>query len=202
MSRRALLAFASATTMAAAFVLQLSAASAAEAQRPSEPIAAAAFDMLKKHCSRCHQDGSLVDRLKPVKNFGNILHLDEIAKMPQYIQPGNPDGSLIFNQLAKQEMPYDLYYEQKPGLPEPSADELKALRTWIESLKTQTASACAARKFVSNGDIVAAISDDLKKTQNARVKGMRYLTLTNLYNACASDEELEVYRQGAVKLLN
>jgi hypothetical protein len=202
MSRRALLAFASATTMAAAFVLQLSAASAAEAERPSDPTAAAAFDMLKKHCSRCHQDGSLVDRLKPVKNFGNILHLDEIAKMPQYIQPGNPDGSLIFNQLAKQEMPYDLYYEQKSGVPEPTADELKALRTWIESLKTQTASACATRKFVSNGDIVASISDDLKKTQNARVKGMRYFTLTNLYNACVSDEELEVYRQGAVKLLN
>ena len=78
--------------------------------------------------------------------------------MPQFIQPGNPDGSLIFNQLAKQEMPYDLYYERKTGVPEPSADELKALRAWIEGLEDAERGACATRKFVANGDMVASIA--------------------------------------------
>ena len=50
--------------------------------------------------------------------------------------------------------------------------------------------------------MVAAIAGDLQKQPDHRVKGMRYFVLTNLYNSCATDEALDVYRQGIVKLLN
>ena len=46
---------------------------------PSDPVAKAAFDVLEKHCSRCHQQGKLVERERPAKNFGNILKLEEIC---------------------------------------------------------------------------------------------------------------------------
>src|SRR5262245_36812418 len=43
---------------------------------PSDPIAKAAFEVLEKNCSRCHQSGRLVSRERPAKQFGNILKLD------------------------------------------------------------------------------------------------------------------------------
>jgi len=73
---------------------------------PSDPAAKAAFDVLEKHCSRCHQDGRLSKRLKPAKNFGFVLRLDELAKTPQLVLPGNPDGSKLFNRVVNKEMPY------------------------------------------------------------------------------------------------
>ena len=143
---------------------------------------------------------SSVNRLRPAKNFGNILDLAQLARDPSLIQPGNPDASRIYKQIVKKEMPYDTYYEFSGT--EPTAEEVTALRDWIESLgQTQTAS-CEAHKFMTNDDVVDAIAADLQAEPEHRVKNMRYFTFVNLANACASDEELEVYRQGLIKLLN
>jgi hypothetical protein len=112
-------------------------------EAPSDPVAKAAFDVLEKHCSRCHQEDKLTGgRLRPAKNFGNILKLEEIAKTPALVAPGNPDGSKLFNQIANKEMPYDLYYEGATDAPEVAEGDVKALRTWIESLGATKAAAC------------------------------------------------------------
>ena len=172
-------------------------------EAPADPVAKAAFDALEKHCARCHQDGRLTGgRLRPAKNFGNVLKLDEIARTPALVAPGNPDGSRLFNQIANKEMPYDLYYEAATDAPEVAEGDVKALRTWIETLGATTAAACESRTFVGNDEIVRTIADDLEKLQDFRVKGTRYVTLTHLRNACADDREVEVYRQAVIKLLN
>lgn len=172
-------------------------------EAPSDPVAKAAFDALDKHCSRCHQEDRLTgSRLRPAKNFGNVLKLDEIAKTPALVTPGNPDGSKLFNQIANKEMPYDLYYEGATDAPEVAEGDVKALRAWIENLGATTAAACESRPFVGDKDIVQTIADDLEKMREFRVKGTRYVTLTHLHNACADDKEMEVYRQAVVKLLN
>ena len=80
--------------------------------------------------------------------------------------------------------------------------DLEAIRAWIKSTGDQEARACSNRKFIGSDEVVAAIADDLQHQPDHRVKGMRYFTLTNLYNSCAPDEALAVYRQGIVKLLN
>jgi hypothetical protein len=169
---------------------------------PTDPTAKAAFDVLQKHCSRCHQAGMLTSREKPAKNFGNILKLDEISADPHLVQAGNPEGSKLFQQIINKEMPYDLYYEFDTAHPAVSEADIEALRGWIKSTGDTEAKACEGRRFITNADLVGAIADDLEAQPEHRVKGMRYLTLTNLYNACASEEAMEVYRQGAVKLLN
>ena len=141
-------------TIASAFGLYIAGTDLAFAQdiaAPADPVAKAAFDVLEKHCARCHQDGKLTAREKPAKNFGNVLKLDELAASPNYILPGNPFGSKLFKQIVDQEMPYDVTYEGK-SLPEPSEADLKALEAWIKSLGTKTAAACEARKFVSHDD--------------------------------------------------
>lgn len=167
---------------------------------PTTEIEKAAFAALDKHCARCHQNGKL-NRLRASKNFGNILKLKELAGNTNFVQPGNPDASEIYVQMLKQEMPYDVYQEYSGG-DEPSAEDLEAVRKWIDSLGAQVEAACSTRKFMDHEAVLAAIGADIGTEKSFRLKGLRYVTLDNLYNACASDEEMKVYRQAVVKLLN
>lgn len=169
-------------------------------QEPADPVSQKVFRVLDKHCARCHQNGRL-DRLKPAKNFGNILKLEEIARDPNFILPGNPDGSPLFIQMVKQEMPYDVYQEFSGGA-EITEGDLDAVRTWIEDLGEKVIAACRQREFIDNGAVVSAISKDLNRKQARDIKSLRYVTLTHLYNSCASDHEMKAYAQAVVKLLN
>ena len=172
-----------------------------EIETPTDPVALAAFNALEKNCSRCHQAGPTLKRAKPAKNFGNILHLDEIARDPNFILPGNPDGSHLFIQIAKKEMPYDCYQEFDCKA-EPSEDEVKAIYAWIKNLGEAAVAACVDRKVIDEEAIVTAIAADLDQQQEHRRKGMRYITLSNFYNHCVEETDLVRYRQGVVKLLN
>ena len=169
-------------------------------KKPNDDIARNAFEVLDTHCARCHQAGRL-ERERPAKNFGNILQLDEIARDPHLIRPGNPDGSRLFSRIVKQEMPYDIYTEFSGGR-EPSKEDVQAIYDWIESLDAKTVASCSNRKPVSTEQVVNSISSDLNKQSANRRAGMRYLTLTNHYNACASSDEISRMRNGATVLLN
>ena len=168
-------------------------------EAPKDPVALKAFKVLEKHCARCHQEGKL-NRLKPAKNFGNVLRLDQITKDANLILPGNPDGSRLYVQMVKQEMPYDTYQEFDGE--EPTDAELDAVRVWIQSLGEQATASCKNRDFISNADIVKVIAEDLSDARDHELAGKRYVSLAQLYNACVSDEEMKVYRQAVVKLLN
>jgi hypothetical protein len=169
---------------------------------PTDTIARAAYDVLDKHCARCHQDGKLTNnRLKPAKNFGNVLKLDEMAANPHYITPGNPFGSRVLKQIVDKEMPQDVIYDGVGG-PDVTTADVKALETWIQALGAKTARACEGRKYVSHRDEIQYMAADLDKMSKARAHGTRYLTLTHLKNACTDEDAMKVYRQGAVKLIN
>jgi Domain of unknown function (DUF4384) len=190
--------------IAAAFgaALALGPALADDIPVPADPIAKAAFDALTKNCSRCHQEGRLDPSKaeRPKKNFGFILKLDQLAADPHYVLPGNPDGSKIYKQIVDKEMPYDVVYEG--ASPDISADDIKAISTWIASLGAKSAAACESHKFVQDDDMIAMMAADLDKQIKARKKGTRYLTLTHLRNSCVDDAAMNVYRQGAIKLIN
>lgn len=168
---------------------------------PSDPAARAAFDALDKHCARCHQAGPSLKRQKPAKNFGNILNLAVIARDPDLILPGNPDGSGLFIQIAKKDMPYDCFQEFDCEA-EPTEAEVKAVYDWIRGLGDTLTAACANREPLDEAAVVIAMAKDVEAQTRDRRKGMRYVTLTHFYNACASDADMVRYRQGVVKLLN
>jgi hypothetical protein len=168
---------------------------------PTDPVALAAFEALDLNCARCHQAGRIPKGGKPKKNFGNVLHLEEIVQVPGLILPGNPDGSKLFTQIAKQEMPYDCYQEFACER-EPTEKEVQAIYDWIKSLGDVVTAACSGVKPIDEEAIVTAIANDLDAQQEHRRKGMRYITLTNFFNACAPETDMVRYRQGVVKLLN
>ena len=168
---------------------------------PSDPVAKAAFDVLDAHCARCHQQGKLVDRERPAKNFGNVLKLDELAVNPHYVLPGNPLGSKLFRQIVDKEMPYDIYYEGSSHAA-PSEADLKALESWVSALGTKAAASCETHKFVTPENMVSFMVSDLDKQRPQRRATTRYLTLTHLANICIDPAAMKVYQQAAVKLLN
>ena len=153
-------------------------------------MAVAAFDALEKNCSRCHQAGPTLKRAKPAKNFGNVLHLEELAQDPNFILPGNPDGSHLFVQIAKKEMPYDCYQEFDCNRSRARSD-VQAICDPIKSLGNVTVANCTGRKVIDEETMVT-IANDIEDQPEHRRKGMRYITLTNFYYACPRD------RHGAV----
>jgi hypothetical protein len=60
----------------------------------------------------------------------------------------------------------------------------------------------AACKFMNHKDMIGMIAADLDSMPKSRAKGTRYLTLTHLASICTKDKFMDVYRQGAIKLIN
>jgi hypothetical protein len=169
---------------------------------PTDPVARAAFNVLEKNCSRCHQVGKLISRERPAKNFGNILKLDELAVNPHYILPGNPLGSKLFRQIADKEMPYDVNYEGETKYGTVSEADLKALEDWITSLGTTATASCESHKLITPEAMVRFMAADIDSLSRSRRENTRYLTLTHFANICVDAAAMKVYRQGAIKFIN
>ena len=169
---------------------------------PTDAVAKAAFDVLDRNCARCHQNGKLVSRERPAKNFGNILKLNDIAANPTYILPGNPLGSKLYKQIADKEMPYDVNYEGETKYGNLTEADLKALQDWITALGTKATASCETHKFIEPEDMVSFMVTDLDKQLKQRQATTRYLTLTHLANICTDPDAMKVYRQAAIKFLN
>ncbi|HRD77332.1 MAG TPA: hypothetical protein PK264_15605, partial [Hyphomicrobiaceae bacterium] len=95
---------------------------------PSDHAAAKAFAVLEKHCASCHQTGRL-SRPSPSGGLGNILRLDELARLGAVVQPGNPDGSKLVDYMMRREMPFDIFHEGVNREP-PTGEEIDHVRAW------------------------------------------------------------------------
>ncbi len=193
--------------VAAVLGFGLSFSGAANAAPPSDPVAKAAYDVLQKHCARCHQTGELSQkdldgiehkRENAASNFGNVMNLEEIATNPHYVLPGNAKGSRLFTEIINEKMPYD--WANGQGKFDPVApEELAALEAWIDGLRRS----CDPKQYVSHSDMIGMIAADIERERIApRRKGLRYITLTHLANACIDEKAMKVYRQATIKLLN
>ncbi len=84
-----------------------------------------------------------------------------------------------------------------------SLDEQATLKKWIEAGAKATEKAnSGSRKFVSTEAVYAAIQADLAKADERDRQYLRYFTLTHLYNAGVSDDDLHAYSLALSKLLN
>jgi len=154
------------------------------------PLASAALAVFQEECYRCHgRNGSNEGGL----NF--ILQSDKlIAK--GYIMPGDASASRLYKRLVAGTMP--------PGSeqPRPTLDQTASIKKWIETGAPQLMAPPANRAWITNAEIVKAIYDDVERQDSADRRFLRYFTLTHLYNAGLSDDELQSYRLGFSKLVN
>ena len=140
----------------------------------------------------------MVKRKSAEKNFGFVPQFDK--PFDQYV-PGNPDASKLFQKILNKEMPYD-YYHDYPTDAKPVSDaEFAAIRNWITNLGSAETASCTG-PFITQSQMVEEMAADLSSLEKTRVADTRYFTLTHLYNACSTPEQMDIYRKAVVKLLN
>lgn len=164
---------------------------------PVDPVAAAAYHVLDKHCARCHQGGRLM-RAAPSAGFGNILRLDEVAGLAHLVLPGNPDGSRLYTMMLRRLMPIDVYSEGAQE-PPPTADDVAAVRTWISGLPRRPT--CQDRRPVTTADQTSALTQIVEAKAEDPSK-LRFVSIAHLHNGCVRFGALAAYRQAIVRLFN
>lgn len=145
--------------------------------------------ILKTHCHRCHGDNGTNEG-----GFNFLLNRTALVEKGT-IRPGNAKDSLLLQRIRSDEMP-------PPGdEPRPNTEEVEVLEQWVAAGAPDFDTA-VVRKFVPTSTVAKEIEDDLVLQSAERRPFLRYFTLTHLYNAGASDDELQTYRHALSKLVN
>ena len=157
--------------------------------------------VLERHCARCHEAGQLVGRAAADGGIANILDLESIARNPALVKAGAPDASPLYQQMISRQMPLDVFRKGLGGA-EPTAEDVHAIRRWIELLPTEPREACRDRVTINEEMLGETIRLWLTAIGAERAADTRFISLAHLYNTCADDAELANYRQAVTMLLN
>jgi formylglycine-generating enzyme required for sulfatase activity len=165
--------------------------SAGRADDSPAELASKARAVLHKHCYRCHGDNGRAVAGVYVLNRQRLVDRKKLL-------PGHPDKSRLYQSVRDSEMPpADAAVKVRPD-----KNDLDVLRRWIAANAPDFAPAVAPRTFLSESDVLASIQRDLEGLRGRDRRFTRYFTLTHLYNAGISDDELQSYRHGLSKLIN
>ncbi len=171
---------------------------------PKELVAMRAFDVLNRHCARCHDHRRLQGRPLPALPIAEILDLDRLAARHDLVQAGRPEASPLYVSMVTRHMPFDVFQELEAsaGSGEPTAADIVALRDWIASLASPQNCEAQPGRWT---ELAATIKTDLASLSPKRAKQRRYLSLYELAPVCGTAEDkkhIDAYRQAATKLLN
>ncbi len=160
---------------------------------PQAHLAREAFAVLTQYCVACHgEQGAHKDRM--------FVNRAAMVK-DQHVVPGSPDASAVYLRIANGTMP--------PGGSRLQDAEVAVIRRWIAAGAPDWAQTTApsrppqsVRSFISIREMLSAMRQDLQ-SQGARDRRfVRYLVLTHLYNAGASEQELRTDRIAVSRLVN
>ena len=152
--------------------------------------------VFEKHCYACHgKEGSNEGGFNYILNHERLLAGKKVV-------PNDAKGSRLLKRMVSDEMPPDEDLNGKPITVRPSVDDIAAVKAWIEAGAPDFNPKVATRAFISNTDILESIHKDLLAANDRSRKFLRYFTITHLYNAGLSDDELLSYRVGLSKLVN
>jgi serine/threonine-protein kinase len=176
-------------------VALLAAALPARADKDPAVLAAAARDVLKKNCARCHANG------QSEGGFGFALDAKRLVERKK-VRPGDAGKSRLFKRMESGEMPPE---DEKPR---PGPDEVAAVRAWIEAgapdfPEEATPQQSAGRAFLSEKEVLGTIRAHLRGLPAEDQPFQRYFTLVHQHNnAAVPDEELRWQRAALGKAVN
>ena len=154
-------------------------------------LAQQAHGILQKSCHRCHgQEGASEG------GFNFVLNFEKLAGT--FVKPKNPGGSLLFERLTDSG---DSAMPPPDEEPRPTAAEIATIKAWIEA-GAPAVSTEKPREFVTNDQVMKYILADVRAANERSRRFLRYFTITHLYNAGVSEDELQTYRNAFVKLAN
>ena len=171
---------------------------------PKELVAMRAFDVLNRHCARCHDSRRLQARPLPASPVAEILDLDRLAARRDLVQAGRPEASPLYVSMITRHMPYDVFQELETtaGSGEPTAADIIALRDWIVGLASQPVCKVQPGRWQ---ELAASIKSDLSKHSSKRAAQRRYLSLYEVAPRCGTGNDadrIDAFQQASSKLLN
>ena len=157
-----------------------------------QPLAQQAFAIFEQHCLDCHSEfGSYSDVL-------TIKHKDLIED--RSVIPRQPDASEFYLRLLGDT---DNGSQMPLGQDPLDFEEITTVRRWIEAgAPDWEAIPKPKRRFVTTEAMLKIIHTHVKSLAAFDRSFARYFTLTHLYNAGASDDNLRAYRNALSKLVN
>lgn len=159
-------------------------------------LAAKAAAVLDTHCARCHQAGRLAPGA-PANSLLDILDLQGLARDPSLVRPGLPDGSRLYTSMLRRAMPPDAHGAD--GIwTGPAADEVQAVRDWIEAIPARSTVNCTRLSAPSADLEIAAV---LWRLDSATAVASRFITLRHLDTVCTDPRELEQHRDALKRLV-
>jgi len=165
------------------------AAPAAEGDKTD--LAKKALGILKTNCYRCHGENGNAEG-----GFNYIIDRQRLLERNKIVA-GKATNSKLYKRISAGEMPPE---EEKIR---PSDADLAVLKQWIDAGAADFLPTVVKREFITPEEMILTMRDDIRKLQPGRDhKFIRYFTLTHLYNANFSDDELQTYRNALSKLIN
>ena len=157
-----------------------------------QPISQQAFTVFEQHCLDCHGEfGSYSDVL-------TIKHKDLIED--RSVIPGQPDASELYLRLLGDT---DSGSQMPLGQDPLDSEAIATIRRWIEAgAPDWEAIPKPERRFITTEAMLKTIHTHVTSLTAFDRSFARYFTLTHLYNAGASDDNLRAYRNALSKLVN
>ncbi|URK87904.1 c-type cytochrome [Rhizobium sp. RCAM05350] len=163
-------------------------------------LATQADAFIGKYCRNCHGPGESSQGSYPAGD------LKTIAADAAFVVPGDASKSRLFTSVTSGRMPLGK---------RPTAEEVKSLEDWINSLnqsdlpKTAASKPDRTRPMLSYRDFIEAGLKDISKVSDLDRQFMRYFSYRNQYNGMMGCEEdktfmkrMDVLAGGFKKLLN
>ena len=160
-------------------------------------------DIIETRCLKCH-DGPGSSSGVNLNDYANLIKVRNDdrelfgftweQKPWQYIKPGRPKDSLLYQVISENYMPL--------GETKLSIGEKLTIKAWVEK-NAPGAPAVEPRKFLAPRQEHQAIADYLQKLPGAERSQQRFFSLANLHNnRTVYGDHLRYYRAGLAKLLN
>jgi serine/threonine-protein kinase len=155
-------------------------------------VEAQALAILQTHCASCHGPGT------NTAGFDYVLDPVKLESSGKLV-PGNAMASPVYKRIANDDMP-------PPALPRPSDPDVAVLFRWIEGCRDPAPVAGGmpgqGGSYFDRRTILSWMLADLNGFDLDDRKFIRYLTLTQLYNAGIQGEALDVFRYALAKAVN
>lgn len=156
-------------------------------------LAGKVSQILNANCHRCHGENGTNEG-----GFSYLLDRDRLVARRKVV-PKDAAKSKIYNRLVSADDPMPPADEKK----RPSQEEIALVKKWIEAgAPPFVISTSRERTFLTPESILGFMKADLETANERDRRFLRYFTITQLYNAGATEDELESHRVGLSKLVN
>lgn len=153
------------------------------------PLASKAITVLKTHCHRCHGDNGTVEG-----GMNYVLDIDRLIARKKIVVGKATDSPILKKMIGGTMPPADVTIR-------PTEAETETVKAWINA-GAPSLFANKARKKLDANEERDLILSDLEKVDRRSRRFQRYISLSHLWNAGLSEDELRTYLNSVSKVIN